>query len=120
MPGLLLLVVPALASRGTTLPESFAWNEVCVPPSYATSTIDLKMLDKEGQEVLTKILADEAFWSGAWKQAYEGKLYDEIRLKDTSSGYVPMITGEGDQDFVQEVVADVVFLRNTDLPKYMD
>ncbi|MEQ1503475.1 MAG: hypothetical protein ABMB14_14660 [Myxococcota bacterium] len=89
-------------------------------PSFATTTsLDLKLRSVEGQDVLNKILGDTAFWSGAWQQAYEGKEYDEIRLKDTASGFVPMITGEGNQDFPHEVVSDIVYYRNTDLPKYM-
>lgn len=88
-------------------------------PSFATGALDLKLRNREGQEILNKILSDQAFWAEAWKQSYADKIYDEIRLKDTSTGYVPMITGEGDQDFAGEVVSDIVFLRNTDLPKYM-
>jgi hypothetical protein len=120
LPALLLFVLPASASRGGALTTDLCATDAACAPSYVAGKFDLHMRDKEGQEVLNKILADEAFWSGAWKQAYEGKLYDEIRLKDTASGYVPMITGEGDQDFGLDVVSDVVFMRNTDLPKYMD
>jgi hypothetical protein len=96
-------------------------NPGCLPDlSAGARTFDLKLRNKEGQDVLNRILADEAFWRDAWKQAYTDQVYDEIRLKDTDSGYVPMITGEGDQDFAREVVADIVYFRNTDLPGYMD
>lgn len=116
-----LFVVPsALASRGEALTVDVCAADAGCLPSFVTGTFDLKLRDAEGQQILNKILSDEAFWSGAWKQPYEGKLYDEIRLKDTASGYVPMITGEGDQDFAQDVVSDVVYFRNVDLPKYMD
>ena len=117
----LLLVVPAaLASRAPPLAMELCPIEDGCVAEYPAGTLDLKLRSAEGREVLNKILVDEAFWSDASRQSYEGKLYDEIRLKNTDSGYVPMITGEGDQDFGQEIVSDVVFFRNTDLPKYMD
>jgi hypothetical protein len=87
---------------------------------YVSGAIDLKMrAHPEGQVTLNRILSDSAFWADAWKRTYTDKLYDEIRLKSTESGYVPMITGEGLQDFDHDIVADVVYLRNKDLPKYM-
>lgn len=116
----LLLLPAAEGSRGETTSVDLCATDAGCLPSLVTGSFDLKLRSKEGQEVLNKILSDTAFWAGAWKQPYEGKLYDEIRLKDTESGYVPMITGEGDQDFVPEVVSDVVYFRNVDLPKYMD
>jgi hypothetical protein len=88
-------------------------------PTYVSGTFDLKLRNAEAQSVLNKILADEAFWAGAWRKTYDNQLYDEIRLKSTDTGYVPMISGEGQQDFEHEVVADIVYRRNVDLPKYM-
>src|SRR5688500_9420115 len=82
-------------------------------------SLGLDLRDTEGEQVLNGILSDPAFWSGADDEDYENRIYDEIRLKRLETGYVPMITGEGDEDFAHEVVADIVFLRNTDLPRYM-
>jgi hypothetical protein len=87
--------------------------------ALAASTFDLEMHDSEAQVVLNKILGDEAYWSDAQKKTYEGELYDEIRLKSTDSGYVPMITGEGDQNFEHDVVADIVFQRSQELPRFL-
>jgi hypothetical protein len=113
------LLSSALASRDPApLAADVCAGSSCAA-SFVTGSFDLKLRNAEGQEVLNKILSDQAFWADAWKQAYEGKIYDEIRLKDTDAGYVPMITGEGDEDFPHEVVADIVYFRNTDLPKYM-
>jgi hypothetical protein len=86
----------------------------------SAGSLNLKLRNAEGQEVLNKILDDTSFWSGAYIKAYEGKEYDEIRLKELPTGYVPMITGEGLQSFDHDVVADIVFEQNTRLPKYMD
>jgi len=86
----------------------------------SAGTLDLKLRNAEGQQVLNGILDDTSYWSDAWTKTYSGKLYDEIRLKPLTSGYVPMISGEGDQDFDHDVVADVVYMQNTRLPKYMD
>jgi hypothetical protein len=119
----MLALLFSLLGAWASLPGATTSSELCAgancSASFATGSFDLKLRNAEGQDVLNKILSDDAFWSQAWKQAYTDKVYDEIRLKDTASGYVPMITGEGDQDFEDEVVADIVFLRNTDLPKYM-
>jgi hypothetical protein len=119
----MLSLLFSLVGAWASLPQSSTGLELCAgagcSADFVTGQFDLKLRNREGQEVLNKILSDQAFWSSAWKQSYTDKPYDEIRLKDTASGYVPMITGEGDQDFANEVVADIVFLRNTDLPKYM-
>jgi hypothetical protein len=87
--------------------------------AYAAG-LDLKLRNAEGQEVLNKILDDDAFWADAWTKDYNDKQYDQIRLKQLPTGYVPMISGEGGQDFDHMVVADVVYYKNTLLPKYME
>lgn len=84
------------------------------------ATLNVKLRNAEGQQVLNGILSDAAYWAGADISTYQGENYDEIRLKSIESGYVPMITGEGDQDFSNDVVSHVVYSRNTDLPRYMD
>lgn len=88
-------------------------------PDFAAGTEVTMRAHPEGQATLNKILTDAAFWADAWKKTYTDHLYDEIRLKSTDSGYVPMVTGEGQQDFDHSVVADVVYKRNKDLPLYM-
>jgi len=75
--------------------------------------------DNGGEKVLNGILSDSAFWSDATKSTHSGQKYDEIRLKKTDGGYVPMITGQGGQDYENDVVSDVVFYQNTSLPGYM-
>ena len=82
-------------------------------------SLGLEMRSAEGEQVLNGILSDPSFWAGADLETYQGKTYDEIRLKRLDSGYVPWISGEGNEDFPHEVVADIVYFRNTDLPKYM-
>ncbi len=88
----------------------------------ATSAVaaPVNLHDNRGEKVLNGILSDRAFWSDAATSHHKGKLYDEIRLKRTDSGYVPMITGEGGQDYEHDVVADVVFYQNTSLPEEME
>jgi hypothetical protein len=80
--------------------------------------VDLR--DSTGEQVLNGILTDDSFWNDASRSHHKGQLYDEIRLKRTENGYVPMITGEGDQDYDRSLISDVVFLKNTHLPKHMD
>ena len=91
-----------------------------VASDASAASLDLKLRNAEGQQVLNSILDDDAFWADAWKKDYNGKTYDQIRLKQLPSGYVPMISGEGGQDFDHDVVADIVYFQNTRLPKYMD
>ncbi len=74
--------------------------------------------DTEATTVLNQAIADP-FWNDAWKKQYNGQLYDEIRLASLESGYVPMVTGEGDVDFQRDVVADIVFEDMDQLPRYM-
>lgn len=91
-----------------------------LPVGAWAGSLDLKLRNAEGQQVLNSILDDTSYWTDAYVKTYTGKQYDEIRLKPIDSGYVPMITGEGAEDFDHDVVADVVYMQNTRLPKYMD
>ena len=81
--------------------------------------VSLKLYNKAGQQVLNDALTSSTFWDDAWNKRYEGKLYDEMRMKSIEAGYIPMITGEGDVDFDQDVVQHIVFKRLTRLPTYM-
>lgn len=90
---------------------------LALPDESAAS--ELKMRHPEGQVVLQQILADDVYWSDAQRKTYADQLYDEIRIKSTETGYVPMITGEGKEDFPQEVVADIIFDRSDDLPRHL-
>ena len=63
---------------------------------------------------------DDGYWDGAWSRKYTGEKYDEIRLKSEDGGYVPMITGEGDEDLDPDVVQHIVFKRMWRLPAYME
>lgn len=108
---LLGMAAPALASLPRAAPEL---------PSYsATTELKVKMRNQEGSQVLGKMLNDDAFWADAWKKSYDKKDYDEIRLKSADSGYIPMITGEADQDFDREVVTHIIFNRMSRLPAHM-
>ena len=80
--------------------------------------VDLR--DDTGETVLNGILTDDSFWKGASRSHHKDQLYDEIRLKRTENGYVPMITGEGDQDYEPALISDVVFHKNTRLPRHME
>jgi len=115
---LITLLTAAHASLGS------ANDQWCASPAgcgtdAVTGSLNLKLRNGEAQATLNRILGDQSYWNGAWKQNYSYRLYDEIRLQSTDSGYVPMITGEGQQDFQNEVVSDIVYYQNEDLPKYM-
>jgi len=107
----------ALASRGTVT------DDLCPPTGCVVDApigkVTIKMRNPEGDRILDQALNDPTFWKDASSTTYDDRLYDEIRLLDTDNGYVPMITGEGQEDFPAKVVADIVYRRNTDLPKFM-
>lgn len=107
----------ALASRGPVLSND------CPPGGCLIDApigkVSIKMRHPEGDRVLDKALNDPNFWKEASSTKYDKEGYDEIRLLGTDTGYVPMITGQGNEDFPNEIVADIVYKRNTDLPKFM-
>ncbi len=107
----------AQASRGPVLEHTCPSGTCFVDAPIGK--VSIKMRHPEGSTVLNQALNEDDFWKEASSTTYDDYLYDEIRLLGTDTGYVPMITGQGDEDFPNEVVADIVFKRNTDLPKFM-
>ncbi len=81
--------------------------------------LNLKTHDPKATALLNQIL-DTAFWSGADRDTYTGKLYDEIWIKRYDDGIVSLVTGQGEQDYIHDVVADIVFLQQKLLPQYED
>ncbi len=108
----LALGAPATAARPAAEPPA-------VQQDHALGAVNIRLHNAEAQQVLNRALADDGYWADANQSTYSKQTYDEIRLKKNDNGYVPMITGEGDQDYDPEVVADIVFRRNVDLPRFM-
>jgi len=83
--------------------------------------VDVDMRYSAGATMMNRMLAEEDFWSDAHKWEYDAAKhwYDKIMLKPVDKGYVPMISGEGDQDLPHDVVADIVFTKMNRLPLYM-
>jgi hypothetical protein len=106
-----------IAALALTAVLGVATPHVADAAELAPVTISLN--DQGATKILNSILNDKQYWSDAWTKTYSKHLYDEIRLKSEPSGYVPMITGEGDVDFSHNVVSDVVFTKNTMLPDHM-
>jgi len=100
--------------------QRFLATTVLLVLSCVATAAPVDLRDVGGERVLNGILTDPGFWTEATHTRHKGQLFDEIRLKQTASGYVPMITGEGDQDYAAELVSDVVFYQNTRLPKHME
>lgn len=113
--GLLLLGVLGTSARAS-LPRT---EPVPVASFSATKDLGIKMRNAEAGEIIARMVADESFWADAWTKDYPDKWYDEIRLKSMDSGYLPMITGEGDQDYDAEIVSHVIFNKMHQLPQYM-
>lgn len=74
----------------------------------------------EAEGVCQAALTEPNYWNDANAREYSDRQYDEIRLKPVETGFVPMITGEGSMDFDADVVADVVFNNQDQLPARMD
>jgi len=96
---------------------------VCLAGSLCTTaaaeTPTVSMHNTESSAVLNAALVDE-YWTDASVKTHNNQLYDEVRLKSLDSGYVPMITGEGQQDFDIDVVSQTVFKELSRLPKHME
>jgi hypothetical protein len=82
--------------------------------------VHLQTRNREAEKVLNAALTDAAYWNGASKSTYEDKWWDEVRLKQLSTGYLAMISGEGGQDFDHDVVVDVVYSQQTKIPQHTD
>ncbi len=90
-------------------------------PSLASapSGIEIQMRNAEGEAVIQAALSDPTFWDDANVRTYDGEGYEEVRLKPADPGYIPMIVGEGGQDFDHDVVSEVVFERQDQLSRHM-
>lgn len=91
-------------------------------PAFAGlgEAVTVKMRTPEAQRSLNPALTDANFWAGATITKHQNELYDEIRVKALDSGYLLMITGEGDQDFEADAVVRTVFDHQDKLPRHMD
>ncbi len=85
------------------------------------SEVDVDMRYSAGATMMNRMLTEDNFWADAHKWEYDEskEWYDKIMLKPVAEGYVPMISGEGDQDLPHDVVADIVFSKMNRLPMYM-
>lgn len=119
----LLLAAPSghASLPGPDAVTDAAWLDAVPEYSAGKAAVDVRMRNEAGAKMLNRMLNEDGFWSDAKVYNYKEKhLYDEIRLKPLpEGGYVPMITGESDEDIPQDVVADIVFGQQTALPKYM-
>lgn len=70
--------------------------------------------------LLTRALDDPSFWEGSAVKAFQGRLYDEVRLKELDEGFLAMVTGEGGRDFAPETVVRTVFESMERLPTVED
>ena len=82
--------------------------------------VALKMRNASASVQLNAALNDANYWAEATRYDYRKQLYDEIRLKTVGDGHMTMITGEGEQDYPHEIVADTVFLHQDQLQSHME
>lgn len=97
---LLLLSMPAAAGSAVAVPDIDCYSD-------------------EAEQVTRSALENAAYWGDAEVKTYNNKNYDQIRLKPTDDGWVPMISGEGQMDFRHEVVAETVFFHQNRLEQLM-
>jgi hypothetical protein len=92
---------------------------LCLAWADPAPAVHVDLRHDEGEKVLNGILASEStFWADAWEKTYDDKVYDRVRLKEIPSGYVPMITGQGLEDFDHDVVVETVYEKNSWLPRH--
>ncbi len=108
-----LMLASAPASARNPVPETPAAD------FSLGEAVRLKTHNPRALTILNKALSEPSFWGDSWTRAYDDRWYDQLRLKSLPDGYVPMISGEGDEDIPHEVVADIVYYLNTALPRYM-
>ena len=82
--------------------------------------ITLPMRDTAAAAMTSEAVSDAAFWASADVTPYTGELYDQIRLRPLEEGYFTMVTGEGDEDFLHEVVVDTAWRLQDRLPPIED
>ncbi len=88
---------------------------------HGAKVIQVPMRNAEASKMIGRMLNEPGFWEGARRWQYDNQLYDTIQLKEVpGGGFLPMISGESDQDIPHDVVADIVFGQQTALPAYMD
>jgi hypothetical protein len=98
---------------------------LCLPGLQAAAAptlggqTELRTRDQAANRVLNMALAD-SFWQSATKNNYTGQLYDEIRLRSYGGGFVSLVTGEGEKDYRPEVVADIVFRQQNEIPRHIE
>lgn len=112
-----LLGAPAALANLPSAPDP---AEIPEYSGAATGDVNVEMRYGEGAKMLNRMINEQGFWGDADVNTYNKELYDEIRLKPVSDGFVPMITGESDEDIPHDVVADIVFGQMNALPAYMD
>ncbi len=90
--------------------------------SLPTRASSLRLLTRDpgAQEVLSAAASSSTFWEGAQVRNYKEKAYDEVRLKALDTGYLAMVTGEGQRDFKHETVVRTVFENMSRLPQVED
>lgn len=91
--------------------------------SYADSlagAISVKTHDTEASTTINQLLTEDCYWEGAWTKSYKDELYDEIRLKETDLGFLPMISGEADRNVPMSIVEEVAFSHFDELTKHLD
>lgn len=86
-----------------------------ITPAHADT---ITMRGGAASDLVNAALTD-SYWLDAWQKDYTRDLWDEIRLKQDNTGFVPMITGEGEQDYDHDLVVDLVFNKMRLLPYYM-
>ena len=115
---------PPDSSRRLFLQQALALAAVSAIPlpafAGAGGAVNIKMRTPEAMRMLNPALTQAGFWNGASITKYTDQLYDEIRIKSLDSGYLTMVTGEGDTDFPQDDVVRTVFDHQDKLPRHMD
>ncbi|MEC7947070.1 MAG: hypothetical protein VX265_05845 [Myxococcota bacterium] len=90
-------------------------------PRTALAAPLVRIRDPEADRILNQALRGNGWWNGASIDRFEGKQYDEIRLKKLpDGGYLTYVGGEGREDFAHEDVARTVWDHQDKLSQHFE
>ena len=88
-------------------------------PTVLCAEVSVQYNDSRGSDLFEQAFDSSKYWKDSLVYTYNSMPYDEIRLKNTSEGYVSYISGSGRENFQAELVADTIYRHQDLIPEFM-